>query len=281
MSDFARQFDGIDDRLDTGLAQIKGSTNSVSAYAWIQKPIEAGSTVLGLINAFFPFQRLDFFAQLSNVGGFFLTLTFRGANGNVDFRTVVIDIGVDGRNKNLFVAAVNDVPNDRFRFFWGFTAASVVEVSIEDFTTAAAAIAFDNYDSAVNINIGALGREGGSAQNFFEGIIDTVGLVFDTVLTLEQLRQRANCGAGAETHFWPIIGESPEPGIAAIIGTTVVPGICDGVAPPLIPPRLSVKYGIWSVIADEEAGGGGGGSDGGGPPGGGGLLGEADICSQL
>jgi len=225
--EFARQFNGTSDRLDTGLSQTKGISNRITAYAWINKPTETGSTIIGLINAADANQRLDFFCDLSSVGGFFLSLTFRGVTGDANPRTMQTEIFVDGRDLPIFVAAVNDPFNGRFRFFWGFDVDSIVEVPTGDFTTAITDIEFLNpTDGSVRLNIGALGREGLSAQNFFNGVIDSVGLEFDLALTLADLKLRAACGTSAGSHYWPITGDAPETGILVIHGTTVVPGIC-------------------------------------------------------
>jgi photosystem II stability/assembly factor-like uncharacterized protein len=229
----SRFFDGIDDRLDTGLNQHRGTTDNVTAYAWIKKPSETGSTVLGLINAFSPFQRLDLYCELGSVAlDYTLNLTLKGKDGNTDFRSVRIHIGIDGRDQCIFIAAVNDVPNNRCRFFWGFTAATVVEVDVSDFTTPITAIAFDVGTTAnCNINIGALGREGSSAQNFFHGFPSGVGLEFDTVLTLAEV-QDAALGLRTGPYYWPVHGETPEPGILTIYGTTVLDNPPCGVTAP-------------------------------------------------
>jgi len=279
---FARFFDGIDDRLNTGVGATKGSSNNVSCYAWIKQDVEdAEGTIIGCSDtaggegAFGRFQIRSFF---TNTPPRTLVITLRG-NSNFTFRTVNTVMPFAWEGVPVFIAAVNDVANDRARFFYGRTSREIIEVPIADFITATTAIAFSPLISALTLHIGVENNNVFGFSDFWHGTIDAVGIEFDTVLSLAQLKQRALCGLGhAAQYFWPINGTDPEPGIVSITGTTVVEGLCEEFAPI---PLLSVKYGIWASIAEQQAGGGGGGSDGGAPPGGGGLLGELDICTQL
>lgn len=251
----ARFFDGIDDRLDTGLSASKGSTNNMTCYAWVKKPDLGAGTVMGLINAGDADQRFDFHCQYSSVGGFFLALTFRGQNGNSNFRSIVTSTVNDPRNQPMFIAAQNDVAANRFRFFWGFTADSVVEVSQDDFTSSTdTSITFKQVsNSTVKIQLGALGRESPTNAQFFADpkTIDSAGIEFDTVLTLAELKDRARCGTGHQEHYWPITGLDPEENINAIHGTTVVDSICD-VGPEDIE-LTPIGYGIAHEVPDGDA----------------------------
>jgi hypothetical protein len=252
----ARYFNGVADRLDTGLAAVKGSTNNVSVYCWISKPTENNGTVLGLINAGDADQRFDLNIELSSVAGLFkIAFAFAGQDGNNQPRLAQTIIPVDGRNHPIFIGAVNDVALNRFRFFWGFTADGVVEVPIGDFTAgySMATTLKQVTDPTCKIQIGALGREGNTAQFFGNAqTIDSVGLEFDTVLTLADMKQRAQCGAGhAASYFWPIAGQDPEEGILAIHGTTIVDSICDvGTEDPELTP---IGYGIAHEVPETDA----------------------------
>lgn len=244
----ARFFDGVDDRLDTGLSQTKGSTDSVTVYAWIEKPTENLGTILGVIDTSVnPNAHIQFMAELSSIDDVErLTLELRTSNpGTSGNRSCTTEIGAEGTGTPIFVAFVNDVVNDRARFFWGFSSSTVVEVPTSDFdANGFSATNFSQIsDVTCNVNIGAMGTASGNAQDFFEGTIDTVGLEFDTTLTLGQIKQRAHCGMGAQQYFWPIDGEDPDEGVAAIHGTTVVDEISD-----LVTEAPSLEYRRYLTI---------------------------------
>jgi hypothetical protein len=242
-----RSFDGIDDRLDTGVSQTKGSTNNVSIYAWIKTTdLDAGmKDLMGLINAFDADQRLQFRQSYSSsAGSYFMVLEHWGM-GIPNQRFCSILMPGDPRGNCAFCAYVNDVAADRARFFWGLTANTIAEVSTDDFFIAgfgSAPITACEYKQVAlpscTINLAAMGREGGAAQNFWFGKLSGLGLAFDSALTIDDLKLRAQNGTGAAEageYYWPINGDTPEPGIETIYGTTVVDDIrCGSEEPPVV-----------------------------------------------
>jgi len=262
----ARQFVATlaTDRLDTGLNATKGSTDSTSIYAWVKNAVGLAGpsgTVLGgadgQIDAECRIQLRTFFTHIASTPRIQMDVLSKSAGFR---RTAEVIIGPVGANlwqdTPVFIAFVNDVPNGRARFFWGFTPDSIVEFEVADFTTTSVNTAFKQHvNTTVKVNIGACGREtafGPGAEDWFRGQIDAVGLEFDTVLTLNQLQERARCGAGARPYFWPITGEDPEEGIAVIHGTTVVDALCD---PGEISETNPSGYGIVHDVTDPSTGG--------------------------
>lgn len=222
----ARDFNGTSDWLDTGLGQCKGITQTQSIYAWVHiASIGSARTVLGCVE--FGGTRYQFRVEASNIASTpRLLIQMLVPFGQIDANPLT---GTYLLGENVFVAFVNDVANNRARCFWGLTPATVVEVATSDFSSGFTAITtFSNpVFLGTTVHLGAAGREGTTPpENHFDGVIDSVGLVFDVALTLEQLKERAFCGLGAETYHWPIDGTDPEPGITVINGTTVVDGIC-------------------------------------------------------
>lgn len=225
----ARLFDGVDDRLDTGLHICKGATQAQSIYAWVKQPgyIQL-STIFGCVE--FGGVRYQFRVENIAPGGIDkLAIQMLAPFGEISCETLT---GVSTVNRAVFVAFVNDVGANRGRLFWGFTPDTVVEVSTSEFLFGTTAITtFTNPTNPfTTTHIGCAGRENltDTNRNHFTGIIDSVGVEYDTILSLAQLKDRARCGLNAQQYHWPINGTDPEPGITIIYGTTPVPSICGG-----------------------------------------------------
>jgi len=261
---FARKFDAVDDRLVTDLVATKGSTNKTTVYAWVKKDTINGGYVFGKTDATGTPNNasLSFYVGYTGTAPYQIDIrvdtTTPNASGN---RRAVTFSAVNPLNTAVFVAFVNDVDANRARFYWGFTVDTIVEIDEDEISPYAGGSTATQFSTAVAsnlfLNIGttlnnAFGGPPFTYQFPFEGVIDSVGIEFDTVLTLASLKDRARCGIGAGIaaghHYWPITGQDPEEGITEIVGTTIVAELCD----PIVTDGVQVAGGYAIAHADQD-----------------------------
>lgn len=239
----------ISEYLDTHVNLVAlPAGNQCTCAAWVKIDSAFGSSGHTIFGAQPAIGTLGFWFFVANpLGGGQISL-YRGAIGVLLADSLLITSAGNFTDKPWFVAATIQT-GVAVKFYAGLTPSTIIEIGTNLSGDAFAPFS-DAPASDYTINIGR-NHAATSTSTPMGGVIDQVALWYGHVLSLDQLKQFANCGGPVEltsiaTFYYPITGDSPEPDLspngfhATVVGTTVVDDIClggsGGAGPPPPPP---------------------------------------------
>jgi len=239
MAGAARSFSGAtSDRLTTNLDSYRGSTHALTTIFWVKMlTMAAAASAWGAVDG----SGDGIGCRINNTSA---THGFFQLHNNLSGRS---SSTLELKDISRCFAAVNSVVDNKTYIYSGLTAGTIVLD-----TTTNGALTFASGTLKPKVVIGCRNNNG-TLQEPITAILDQVCIFYDQELTLAQIREVAACGSAFSSiskRYYRITGDSPETDLspagdsAAVIGTSVVDGICvgDGESvispgnPPLAPP---------------------------------------------
>ena len=207
----ARQFDGsTSNYLNTELHAARGSTSNFSAVFALKLTAQAAAvSVFGSVDG----GGDGFGFRVNQSGSDTLLQLHNNAAGRSPDAQTILDLV-------KFIAVVNDVSGNECRFYMGSSPANMALLN-----GVGTALTFSG-NAMPDMVIGARNNNG-TIQEPLTGILDQFSIYFDQVLTLDQIKLAAFCGAEQSdiaTRYYKLDGSSPETDSSAAADHAVIVG---------------------------------------------------------